>query len=79
MPTLVLRPRREQGVASFGHDEGIVSQLPGFCAALGEGAQCDSPRDRRAPIKRHSFRVSRAAMLNPNARVCVCVWFSHEQ
>jgi hypothetical protein len=48
LPTPVLRPPCEQGVASFGHDEVIVSQLPGFFAALGEGAQCDSLRDSRA-------------------------------
>ena len=35
-------------MASFGHDEVIMSQLPGFGAKLGEGAQCDSLKDSRA-------------------------------
>lgn len=48
LPTPVLRPPCEQGVASFGHDEVIMSQLPGFGAKLGEGAQCDSLKDSRA-------------------------------
>jgi hypothetical protein len=38
-------------VASFGHDEVIMSQLPSFHAALGEGAQCDSLQDSRAQYR----------------------------
>jgi hypothetical protein len=48
-----------------------MSQQPGFYAALGEGAQCDSLHDSRAPVKRHPLSTSRAAMLGRLPRVCV--------
>jgi hypothetical protein len=53
-------------VASNGHDEDEVSQLPGF-ARLPEGAQCDSLAS--SIIERHSFSAFRHPW--PSSAVCV--------
>ena len=55
-----------------------MSQLPGFGAKLGEGAQCDSLKDSRAQYQASFILEVQGDMLDwlgrsVRERVCVCV------
>lgn len=78
-PTPVLRPPSAQGVASSGHLEATVSQLPGL-AAVGERARCDSlasPPSGSA-AERHGVDGEQGTLGRPH-RASVCAVRYHSE